>query len=170
MEIWLFLSQGAVSRSLDSSSVLSPEQCICTISHRKGNRLGHNGIACYVTVISSLFFACTVFFSGATKAIVCGRMRTNWNRMATGDPGLNLVLAHGHVVLEYASEHASATIQCKPGSLWITRIPNWTGIFVVVSCSLNGLHVWVQCLPKFSSPARLEWFSCTGGWTPAGVA
>lgn len=56
---------------------------------------------------------CLVCLSGAIKVTACGRTLTSWSRMATGDPGQSSAPAHGPVELEFAFEHASATIQCR---------------------------------------------------------
>lgn len=70
------------------------------------------------------YFPCLFSLSGATKVTACGRMLTSWSRMATGDPGQNLAPAHEPVELEFASERASATIQCRSSALVVVPV-NW---------------------------------------------
>lgn len=50
--------------------------------------------------------------NGAIRVTACGRTPINKNKMATGDHGPNLAPVPGRVELVFASEHASAIIQC----------------------------------------------------------
>lgn len=56
------------------------------------------------------------FLSGAIRVTACGRTLISKNKMATGDHGPNLAPVPGRVEPVFASEHASAIIQCEYGS------------------------------------------------------